>query len=97
MQTWTQKRRRYDLRALSGTNSKIDVFRSFVQFAEKMKDKRFDRIELCFRGNTRFTLDGDYFQTLGREYGTQNPVWTMNDFPENLHLPDGSRAYSTWT
>ena len=87
----------YDLRALSGTNSKIDVFRSFVQFAEKMKDKRFDRIELCFRGNTRFTLDGDYFQTLGREYGTQNPVWTMNHFPENLHLPDGSRAYSTWT
>ena len=87
----------YDLRSVSGTNSKIDVFRSFLQFADKIKDKRFDRIELCFRSNTRFTLDGGYFQTLGRDYGTQNPVWTMNHFPENLYLPDGSKAYSTWT
>jgi hypothetical protein len=87
----------YDLRGLSGTNSKVDVFRSFLQFAEKLKDKKFEKVELAFRGETRFVLDGDYFQGLGREYATQNPVWTMNHFPENLRLPDGTLAYGTWT
>lgn len=87
----------YDLRGLSGTNSKVDVFRSFLQFAEKMKNKKFNKVELAFRGETKFVLNGAYFQELGLEYGTQNPVWTMNHFPENLFLPDGTRAYGTWT
>src|ERR1043166_3863602 len=29
----------YDLRSLAGTNSKAEVFRSLLQFAEKMKTK----------------------------------------------------------
>lgn len=87
----------YDLRAVARTNSKIDIFRSFLQFAEKMKEKKFETVELSFRGKTKFTITGEYFQLLGRDYGTQNPVWTMNHFPENLHLPDGTRAYGTWT
>jgi hypothetical protein len=78
----------YDLRAVAGTNSKADIFRSFLQFAEKMKDRKFDAVELSFRGKTKFTITGEYFELLGRDYGTQNPVWTMNHFPENLHLPD---------
>jgi len=87
----------YDLRAISGTNSKADVFRILLQFADKMKDRKFDKVELCYRGDTKFVIDGDYFQQLGREYGLQNPVYTMNHFPENLKLPDGTRAYETWT
>lgn len=87
----------YDLRSLAGTNSKADVFRSLLQFAEKMKTKKFDRVELAFKGTTKFVLDGEYFQELGKDYGTQNPVWTMNHFPEKLRLPNGQRAYETWT
>jgi len=87
----------YDLRGLSGTNSKADVFRSLLQFASKLKDRKFEKVELAFRGDTRFVLNGVYFQELGRDYGTQNPVWTMNHFPENLRLPDGTRPYRTWT
>lgn len=87
----------YDLRRLSGTNSKVDVFRSFLQFAEKVNGKSFEKVELAFRGETKFVLDGEYFKELGRDYGTQNPVWTMNHFPEKLKLPDGTRAYETWT
>jgi len=87
----------YDLRSLSRTNSKADVFRSLLQFAEKMKAKKFERVELAFRGTTKFVLAGEYFQKLGQDYGNQNPIWTMNHFPENLKLPNGQRAYETWT
>jgi hypothetical protein len=87
----------YDLRGVAGTNSRLDVTRVLLQFAEQVKDKKFERVELAFRGETKFLLDGDYFQQLGREYNYQNPVYTTNHMPENLRLPDGTRAYDTWT
>ena len=87
----------YDLRAVSGTNSRLDVTRVLLQFAEQVKDRKFERVELAFRGETKFLLDGDYFQELGREYSFQNPVYTMNHMPENLRRPDGARAFDTWT
>lgn len=87
----------YDLRAVSGTNSRLDVTRVLLQFAEHVKDRKFERVELAFRGETKFLLDGDYFQELGREYSFQNPVYTMNHMPENLRRPDGARAFDTWT
>jgi hypothetical protein len=68
-----------------------------LQFAEQVKDRKFERVELAFRGETKFLLDGDFFQKLGREYSFQNPVYTTNHMPENLSLPDGTRAYDTWT
>lgn len=87
----------YDLRAVAGTNSRLDVTRVLLQFAEQVKDRKFERVELSYRGETKFLLDGDYFQELGREYNFQNPVYTTNNMPENLRLPDGTRAYDTWT
>ena len=45
----------------------------------------------------KFVLEGDYFQTLGKEYGTQNPVYTMRTFPEKLYSPDGQRAFGRWS
>jgi hypothetical protein len=87
----------YDLRGISGTNSRLDVTRVLLQFAEQVKDRKFERVELAFRGNTRFLLDGDYFQELGRKYSFQNPVYTTNHMPENLRLPDGTKAFGSWT
>lgn len=87
----------YDLRGVAGTNSRLDVTRVLLQFAEQVKDRKFERVELAFRGETKFLLGGDYFQELGREYNYQNPVYTTNHMPENLRLPDGTRAYDTWT
>lgn len=87
----------YDLRGISGTNSRLDVTRVLLQFAEQVKDRKFERVELAFRGEAKFLLDGDYFQELGREYSFQNPVYTMNHMPENLRRPDGTRAFDTWT
>ena len=87
----------YDLRGISGTNSRLDVTRVLLQFAEQVKDRKFERVELSFRGDTKFLLDGDYFQGLGREYSFQNPVYTTNHMPENLRRPDGSRVFESWT
>ncbi|HEX8459393.1 MAG TPA: hypothetical protein VF656_19025 [Pyrinomonadaceae bacterium] len=87
----------YDLRGIEGTNSKLDVMRVLLQFAEKVKDEKFDKLELAFRGETKFLLDGDYFQSLGREYNFQNPIYTMNHLSENVKRPDGTDAFSTWT
>jgi len=87
----------YDLKEISGGKSRADVFRVFLQFAQKMTSRRFEVVELRFQGAPRFQIDGDYFHTLGDEYGAQNPVYTIRTFPEHLRNPDGSRAYSEWT
>ena len=87
----------YDLKAISSENSMADVFRVFLQFAEKVKSYKFDKVELAFREKVKFIINGDYFQNLGKEYSYQNPIYTMRTFPENLMNPDGSRAYPKWT
>jgi len=87
----------FDLLAVSGDNSAMDVFRVFNQAAEKIQNEHFDEIRLAYKGDVRFTIDGDYFQTLGAEYSSQNPVYTLRTFPENLYRPDGSKAFGTWS
>ena len=87
----------YNLNDVSSSNSPADVFRVLLQYAEKIKSKKFKTVELQFRGRPKFLVGGDYFQQLGEEYSNQNPVYTMRTFPENLRNPDGTRAYSEWT
>lgn len=78
---------------LSDGASAMDVFRVFLHTAEKLKDRPFEMVNLCFRKETRFVLDGDDFVTIGQELETQNPMYTIRTFPEKLLLPDGTRAY----
>jgi hypothetical protein len=87
----------YDLRAVPDTKSPADVFRVFLQFADNLQSREFDKVRLAFRGHTKFALEGSYFRKLGEEYSWQNPVYTMRTFPENLKDADGSSAYSGWT
>lgn len=87
----------YDLRSVSAKNSMADVFRVILQSAKATKAHRFSRIELSFRGQSKFVLDGAYFQKLGEEYERQNPVYTMRTFTSYLYRPDGSKAYPEWT
>jgi len=87
----------FDLQSISGSNSKLDVFRVFLQFAEKMQSKNFDEVDLAFRGQIKFYIDGKYFQQLGQEYSYQNPTYTIRTFPSHLYTPDGNSAYPEWT
>lgn len=83
----------YDLESVSGSNSMADVFRVFLQFAEKMQSKEFDTVKLCFRGDERFQIDGVYFRRLGRDYAHENVVYTIRTFPEHLKTASGSDAF----
>lgn len=87
----------YDLRSPGPRTSAADVFRVFLQFADAMKDDSFDSVELAFRGETKFVLSGSHFRMLGREYRTENPVYTVRTFPEKLLTPDGKRAFEEWS
>jgi len=86
-----------DVEEVSGDKSAADVFRIFLQYASRIKDKTFKSIILSSKGKIKFMLEGDYFNQLGNEYGQQNPVYTMRTFTEHLHNPDGTKAFSTWT
>jgi hypothetical protein len=87
----------YNLQEIDGKNSSSDVFRVFLQFSEKVVDLRFEKVYIAFNGKTKFVLPGDDFNTMGKEYSFQNPIYTMRTFPEKLELVDGSNAYSKWT
>lgn len=87
----------YDLRNVDETSSPIDVTRVLLQFAERQKDKQFANVELTFKGENKFVMEGSYFRTLGQEYGVQNVAYTLRTLPQNLYKPDGSRAFDEWT
>ncbi|WP_220270203.1 hypothetical protein, partial [Klebsiella pneumoniae] len=54
------------------------------------------KVYLSYRGKDKFYLKGEYFKTLGQEYGIQNPVYTLRTIPENVYMLNGERAYSVW-
>lgn len=83
----------FDLKKVPGNRSPADVFRVFLQFARRMREKSFERVELRFRGNVKFLLPGSDFRDLGDQYSQQNPVYLVRTFPERLKNPDGSRAF----
>lgn len=87
----------FDLRVVSSTNSPADVSRVLLQFAQTQKEKAFSQVTLAHKGSEKFQLKGSYFRTLGQEYGTQNPIYTMRTIPENVYHLDGSSAFGTWT
>ena len=86
----------YDIKSIDEDKSMADVFRVFLQFADKVSGEDFQEVILVSQGNKQFKITGSYFKTLGVEYSFQNPVYTTRTFPENVLNMDGSKAYSTW-
>ncbi|WP_206483645.1 hypothetical protein [Thalassotalea sp. G2M2-11] len=87
------KNLKYCVNNLSGEGSAMDVFRVFLQAAELLKDNSYEKVELCFRKKTQFFLSGDEFKIMGKEFGVQNPMYTIRTFPQKLTLLDGTNAY----
>lgn len=87
----------FDLRQVSGETSPADVTRVLLQYAKSIKSSVFNDITLSYKGNPKFLLKGDFFHTLGEEFGTQNPIYTIRTFPENVFKLDGTAAFGTWT
>lgn len=71
----------YDLEELSLKQTPIDVHTALLEFASKVRDKRYSRVDLSYRGTTKFSIDGDAFARLGHEYEKRNFEYVLYDFP----------------
>jgi hypothetical protein len=75
-----------------------DVFRATFQAAQALKDRRFGQVRLVRGLSHIYSMRGEDFQEIGREYEAgQNPVYLIRTFPEKLFLPNGTSAFGTWT
>ncbi len=80
----------YDLRSVSVQSSQMDVFRVLLQYAEAQKNHRYQRVVLAAFGQPRLVIPGEYFQSLGQEYETQNPMYTIRTFAHHVQSLDGA-------
>jgi hypothetical protein len=80
----------YDLEHLGVRQTPIDVHTALLEFAKKVRDKRYKRVELSYRGTTKFSIDGASFQRLGTEYAKRNFDFVLYRFPRLFHAEDGA-------
>lgn len=87
----------FNLKNIPLDKAPADIFRTFLQTSSALKDKNFKEIKLAYKGKVKFILKGNYFSTLGNEFGTQNPMYTIRTIPQNLYSLDGTSVYSEWS
>ena len=63
----------FDLTTISSNATRADVFRVFLQYSEVLKNRHFVKVVLSTRGRSKFTLDGNYFQELGKRIQHAKP------------------------
>ena len=74
----------YDLKGLSVRQTPIDVHTAFLEFAKKLKEKRYSRVDLSYKGTTKFSIDGASFAQLGKEYAKRNFDYVLYNVPAPL-------------
>jgi hypothetical protein len=79
----------YDLKELSFHQTPLDVHTAFLEFARKLKEKRYTRVDLSYRGTTKFSIDGASFAQLGQQYAKRNFDYVLYAFPRLFHPADG--------
>jgi predicted nucleic acid-binding Zn ribbon protein len=75
----------YDLRTIGVRQTPIDVHTAFLEFAKKLRDKRYSRVELSYRGTTKFSIDGAAFHKIGDEYAKRNFDYVLYTVPRLFH------------
>lgn len=80
----------YDIEGLSVRQTPIDVHTAFLEFAKKLKEKRYSRVELSYQGTTKYSIDGASFQKLGEEYNKRNFDWVLYSFSRLLRPENGT-------
>jgi hypothetical protein len=83
----------FDLSDVMDNSSEMDVFRVLLEYAKEQKDHQYRRIILAAYGQRKFVLPGEYFQQLGQEYDTQNPVYTIRTFSHHVSTMDGHQPF----
>jgi len=82
----------YDLQGVSVNQTPIDVHTAFLEFAKKLRAKRYSRVELSFKGHTKFSVDGASFARLGEEYAKKNFDFVLYRLPHLLRAEDGAKV-----
>jgi hypothetical protein len=85
----------YDLKDVGIRQTPIDVHTAFLEFAKKLKTKRYSRVELSYKGTTKFSIDGASFAKIGAEYAKQNYDYVLYRIPRLFHAEDGAKAPSS--
>jgi hypothetical protein len=85
----------YDLKEISFRQTPIDVHTAFLEFAKTMREKRYSRVELSYKGVRKFSIDGASFQRLGQEYAKRNFDYVLYGFPRLFHRSDGAAQPAT--
>ena len=80
----------YDLEQLSFRQTPIDVHTAFLEFAKKLKAKRYSRVDLSYKGQTKFSIDGASFARLGEEYAKRNFDYVLYSFPRLFRAAEGT-------
>ena len=81
----------YDLREISLKQTPMDVHTALLEFAKKVKDKRYSRVDLSYKGTTKFSIDGASFSRIGKEYAKKNYDYVLYKFPRLFHAEDGAK------
>lgn len=71
----------YDLENVSGSHSRLDVHTVFLEYAKRLKSRNVRKVELRYRGDARFSVDGESFRRLGEEYANRNYAFALFEFP----------------
>lgn len=74
----------YDLRGI-GMQTPIDVHTAFLEFAKKLRVKKYERVDLSWRGVTKFSINGDAFRALGEQYAKHNFDFVLYKLPRLVH------------
>ena len=82
----------YDLKELSFRQTPIDVHTALLEFAKKVRDKRYSRVELSYQGTTKFSIDGESFAKLGEEYEKRNYEYVLYHFPKGFDHAKGATS-----
>lgn len=83
----------FDLTDIADETSQMDVFRVLLQYAKAQSVHQYQQVILAAYGQKKFVVPGDYFQQLGREYDTQNPIYTMRTFSHHVSAMDGAKPF----
>lgn len=87
----------YDLRTIGVRQTPIDVHTAFLEFAKKVRDNRYKRVELSYRGTTKFSIDGASFHKIGDEYAKRNFDYVLYTVPRLFHREGASTPAPTST
>lgn len=89
---------RFDLEAMSGSESGADVFRVFWHLSHQLHASGAGQteVELASFGQVRFIVPPDVVDRYGAEYPDQNPVYLIRTFPQYVLTPSGEDAFETW-